>query len=304
MIRMELRQLIYFIEVAKREHVTHAADELHVAQSAISRQISLLEAELGVSLFWREGRNVRLTPIGRVFLEHAEKVVLEIDKAKQRMQEFLDPDNGTVRLGFSTGLSVQTFSSLLAQFREKHPGLDYQFVQGTPGYLIRLIENGELELALASPVPDDHPGVSGEILYMEKLMLLFRRDHPLSGQEMIRLAQLKNERFITFREGFSIREILFSACRKSGFEPAIAFEGEDMETIKGLVASGTGVAILPEPALLFNLSEEIVKAEISDVELMRPVGVMIPKKREMAASEKALYAFLTSFYDRLNRFQR
>ncbi|MCQ5273481.1 LysR family transcriptional regulator, partial [Schaalia odontolytica] len=68
------------------------ADELHVAQSAISRQISLLEAELGVSLFWREGRNVRLTPIGRVFLEHAEKVVLEIDKAKQRMQEFLDPD--------------------------------------------------------------------------------------------------------------------------------------------------------------------------------------------------------------------
>ncbi|GER67173.1 HTH-type transcriptional regulator GltC [Weizmannia acidilactici] len=301
---MELRQLIYFIEVAKREHVTRAAEDLHVAQSAISRQISLLEAELGVTLFLREGRNVKLTPIGKVFLEHAEKVVNEINKAKQRMNEFLDPDTGHVRLGFSTGLSVQPFSALLAQFRKMHPNLQYQFVQGTPNYLTRLIENGELDLAISSPVPDNHPAVAGEILYMEKLMLLFRRDHWLSGQELIRLSQLKSEHFITFRSGFLIREMLVSACQQAGFEPAIAFEGEDMETIKGLVASGTGVAILPEPALLFNLSKEIVTAEISDTQFMRPVGVMVPKKREIAPSEKKLYEFLKSFYDRLNRFQR
>ncbi|WP_018663859.1 LysR family transcriptional regulator [Heyndrickxia acidiproducens] len=301
---MELRQLFYFIEVAKREHVTKAADELHVAQSAISRQISLLEAELGVELFLREGRNVKLTPIGKVFLEHAEKVVQEIEKAKKRMNEFLNPEAGLIRLGFSTGLSVQSFSAFLAQFREGHPNLQYQFIQGTPNDLIRLIESGELDIALTAPVPTDHPAVAGDVLYMEKLMLLFHRGHWLADEPIIRLGQLKAERFITFRPGFSIREMLVNACQQAGFEPSIAFEGEDMETIKGLVASGTGVAILPEPALLFNLSKEIITAEISDYHFTRPVGVIVPKKREMAPSEKALYEFLSAFYDRLNRFQR
>ncbi|MCM3024469.1 LysR family transcriptional regulator [Heyndrickxia ginsengihumi] len=300
---MELRQLTYFIEVAKREHVTKAAEDLHVAQSAISRQISLLESELGVTLFFREGRNVKLTQIGKVFLKHSERIVNEINIAKQRIEEFTNPETGIVRLGFSTGLSFQPFSVFFAQFREEHPDLQYQFIQGTPNYLINLIEKGELDIAITAPVPADDPLVNGEILFTEKLKLIFHQEHWLANQSIIRLSQLKSERFITFRAGFSIREMLFNACQQAGFEPIIAFEGEDMETIKGLVASGTGIAILPEPTLLFNLSKEVGTAEINDYQFNRPVGVIMPKKREMAPSEKMFYEFLISFYDRLHRFQ-
>src|SRR5690625_617738 len=105
---MELRQIIYFIEVAKREHVTDAANALHVAQSAISRQIFNLEAELGVDLFIREGRNVRLTPIGRIFLDHMEEAIQVINHAKQVVEEYTDPQRGTVRVGFPSSLASRS----------------------------------------------------------------------------------------------------------------------------------------------------------------------------------------------------
>src|SRR5690625_5556133 len=97
---MELRQIKYFIEVAKREHVTEAANALHVAQSAISRQIFNLEEELGVDLFIREGRTIRLTPIGRIFLEQMERAIHVIEDAKKVVEEYVDPEKGTINYGF------------------------------------------------------------------------------------------------------------------------------------------------------------------------------------------------------------
>jgi len=105
---MELRQIQYFIEVAKREHVTEAAHAMHIAQSAVSRQIFNLESELGVQLFIREGRNVKLTPIGRVFLEYMKEAVQVIDSAKREVEEFLDPERGTIRIGFPSSLANYT----------------------------------------------------------------------------------------------------------------------------------------------------------------------------------------------------
>ncbi|MGE8207590.1 LysR family transcriptional regulator [Heyndrickxia sp. NPDC080065] len=300
---MELRQIIYFIEVAKREHVTKAAENLHVAQSAISRQISLLEAELGTSLFIREGRNVRLTHIGKIFLEHAERVVIELDKAKEKVEEYLNPEAGIIHLGFSTGLSVSTFSMMFSQFRENHPNLHVHFHQGTTPYLIKQIERGDIDIAFVAPVTSDHPVVKGDIFFTEKMLVLLPENHYLCSEPVIRIGQLKEERFVTFRSGFFIRETIEKACHQSGFQPIIAFEGEDMDTIKGLVAAGVGIAILPELAFSYNLPKDVRTKEISDPSFVRSVGVITPKKRELAPSEKLLYQFLKSFYDRLYRFQ-
>jgi LysR family transcriptional regulator, transcription activator of glutamate synthase operon len=98
---LELRQIQYFMEVAKREHVTEAAMALHVAQSAVSRQVFNLEKELGVNLFIREGRNVKLTMIGQMFLEHMEQAVKVIEEAQREIKEYLDPKKGTIRIGLS-----------------------------------------------------------------------------------------------------------------------------------------------------------------------------------------------------------
>lgn len=299
---MEFRQLKYFIEVAKLEHVTQAADTLHVAQSAVSRQISLLEEELSIALFIREGRNVKLTQMGRLFLSYAERSLNELELAKQQIREHLNPDEGLIRLGFSSGLSVQTLPPVLAEFRESHPGLHFQLQQGTLNHLFHLIDSGQIDLALAAPVPTHHPTVHGTVLYTENLVVLLPAHHPFAERDAIRLRDFKQQRFVTYSSGLSLRNIVLEACASAGFEPKIAFEGEDMDTIKGLVAAGFGISLVPEHALSYNLPPDLKAIPILEPKVNRPVGLIYPKNRDLAPSEKLLYEFMVSFYNKLTHY--
>ncbi|MTT30745.1 LysR family transcriptional regulator [Terrilactibacillus sp. BCM23-1] len=295
---MEFRQILYFIEVAKREHVTKTAEALHVAQSAISRQISLLEAELGVSLFTREGRNVKLTHMGRLFLKHAERGLKEFDKAKQKIQEHLNPEIGKIHLGLSTSLAIHTLPIVLSQFNMDHPTIQFQLHQGTLSYLTQLIENDGIDIAFASPLPKEHSLVDSHVLFKEKMVAVLHSEHHLANQTSILLNQLAEERFITFRRGMALQELFRDACQQAGFNPSISFEGEDMDTIKQLVSAGFGVAILPENTVTYNLPPDVVTVSLEDPKVVRTVGLLMPKSRELAPSEQLFFNFVIEFYER------
>ncbi len=128
---MELRQLKYFVAVAEREHVSEAALELHVAQSAISRQISNLENELGVQLFERVGRNVHLTSIGKIFLTHIKSALKGLDYAKKQVDEYLDPERGSIKIGFPTSLASNLLPTVLSAFKKSYPNIRFQLRQGS-----------------------------------------------------------------------------------------------------------------------------------------------------------------------------
>jgi LysR family transcriptional activator of glutamate synthase operon len=300
---MELRQIKYFIEVAKMEHVTEAAVNLHVAQSAVSRQIANLEEELNVKLFQREGRNVKLTAVGKVFLEHVEIALLEIDNAVEKINEFLDPETGVIRIGFPNSLSANTLPTVISSFRHQYPNISLQVQQGSLQFLMNSVNKGSLNVAFVTPVPMKEKEVTGKIFFTENMVALLPRDHILAEQEMIRLDQLRNDPFVLFRTGLR-KNIVLDACRQSGFEPDVAFEGEDIDTIKNLVAAGIGVGLLPETTVSNNVPGETVKKKISEPTVNRTVGVIVPKNRELSPSEKLLFDFLNDFYDVLNRFGR
>jgi LysR family transcriptional activator of glutamate synthase operon len=299
---VELRQIKYFIEVAKREHVTEAAHALHVAQSAISRQIANLEDEFGVQLFVREGRSVRLTPVGRIFLEHVEIAVAEIEKAKQEVYEYLNPETGTIRIGFPNSLAAKTLPTVISAFREKHPNIGFQLRQGSLAELTEAVVKGHIDIAFVSPVPKNELDVKGHTFFTERLMALVHRDHQAAEYPSIRLDLLRNDPFVTFRPGFSLREIVMKACQQMGFKPKVSFEGEDIDTIKGLVSAGLGVSLLPEITLIENVPSDTVKILLSEPTVTRTVGIITPKNRDLAPSEKIFFAFLKDFYDVLNRF--
>ncbi|PTX64542.1 LysR family transcriptional activator of glutamate synthase operon [Melghirimyces profundicolus] len=300
---MELRQIQYFIEVAKREHVTEAAHALHVAQSAVSRQIANLESELGVQLFVREGRNVRLTPLGKIFMEHAEKSMLEIEKAKVEIEEFLDPERGTIRLGFPSSMASHILPRVISAFRARYPQIGFQLRQGSMKQLIDALVRGEVELAMIAPVPTDEKDFTGTIFFSEKLVALLPASHELSDQPALRLDQLRNHSFVLFPSGFVLNQIVVESCQQMGFHPDISFEGEDIDAIKGLVAAGLGVTILPEITLMDNIPRATVKIPVSEPELTRTVGVIVPKNRELPPSEKLFYDFLKDFFANLDRFR-
>ncbi|WP_102349250.1 LysR family transcriptional regulator [Bacillus sp. Marseille-P3661] len=299
---MELRQLQYFIEVAKREHVTDAAKAMHVAQSAVSRQIFNLEAELGIDLFVREGRNVRLTPIGEVFLKYVEEAMEVLEKAKREVDEFLDPEGGTVRIGFPSSMANYTLPTTISTFRKKYPQVKFNLRQGNYYYLIDAVITGKVDMALIGPLPKKNDKLNGEILFLENIVALLPEYHPLAEQKEITLNQLRNDPFILFPLGFGLRELVDNACKQNGFEPDVAFEGKDIDSIKGLVSAGLGVTLIPEISLIDSMPRGTKKLIITNPPVTRTVGIITPSDRELLPTEKIFYDYLREFFKVLDRF--
>ncbi|GEL77755.1 LysR family transcriptional regulator [Tenuibacillus multivorans] len=299
---MELRQIRYFIKVAELEHVSEAAAELHVAQSAVSRQIANLEAELGVKLFLRGGRKIRLTPVGEIFLDRVKRAMLEFDKAEREIYEYLNPESGTIRLGFPTSLAAKTLPNVISAFRKEHPQIGFQLHQGTVKELTDAVISGHIDIAFVSPVPSNQDDIEGHIFFTEKIMALLSKHHELANEPYLRLIQLRHEPFVIFRQGYIIRDIIMKASSQVGFQPRIAFEGEDVDTIKGLVSAGLGVSLLPEITLNDMPMRDTKSIEIIEPNVSRTVGIILPSNREVAPSEQVFFEFLESYYEKLNRF--
>ncbi|TYR80810.1 LysR family transcriptional regulator [Priestia megaterium] len=300
---MELRQLRYFMEVAKREHVSEAADYLHVAQSAISRQIANLEAELGVSLFQREGRNVKLTSIGKLFLEHTETAMKAIDYAKEQIDEYLDPERGTIKIGFPTSLASHLLPTIISAFKEQHPNVAFHLRQGSYKFLIESVKKRDINIALLGPVPVDDHDIEGHILFTENILALVPSNHPLAERNNLRLRDLRKENFVLFPKGFVLHKIVVDACKQAGFIPNISSEGEDLDAIKGLVSAGMGITLLPESTFSETTPRFTTKIPVHTPEVKRTVGMIIPRNRNLAPSDKIFYEFVKSFFAMLEQYK-
>lgn len=295
---MELRQLQYFVKVARKQHVTQAAEELHVAQSAVSRQIHQLEEELGLNLFIQKGRNLQLTPVGKIFLTRVEGILLDLQRAVTELHEFLDPELGEIRLGFPHSLGVHLIPTVVAKFRKEHPHVKFRFKQGMYNSLIRDVIDGEIDLAFISPCPEKHDHVTGELLLTEELYAILPPNHQLADCSSIRLEQLKDESFVLFSEGYSLRPIVWNACLKAGFTPSIGFEGEETDTIRGLVAAGMGVSLLPEMALFETTSLHPVKVIISEPKVTRSIGLIRRSNESLPLVAQVFYNFLLLYFNK------
>src|SRR5699024_8091235 len=237
---MEFRQIKYFMEVAKREHVTEAANALHIAQSAVSRQIFNLEEELGVALFIREGRTVRLTRIGKVFFTRMEKAMNVMDDAAQIVREYTDPQKGMVYIGFPTSLASYILPTVIYNFRKEYPEAQIKLHQGSYKVLVDAVKKGDIDIALLGHLLTVHEKIKSTLMCTEEVVALLPTNHPLANRSSLELNELQNDPLIMFPEGFELRNVIMEGCLQRGFKPNIAFEGMDMDAVKGLVSAGLG----------------------------------------------------------------
>jgi DNA-binding transcriptional LysR family regulator len=246
-------RLAHFAAVARHEHVTRAAQELGVPQSTLSRGVTRLEEDLGVALFARHGRTVSLTPAGRTFLASAERALAAVEAAAESVRSDADPATGKVAFGFLHTLGWETVPSLIRAFRAEHPGVRFALVQNYGEAMLERLAGGGLDLCLTSPIPGPAEraarGLAARRLDEQRLRLVVPDDHRLAVRKRVRLAEAADEPFVTLEPGYGMRRILEALCAQAGFSPRIAFEGEEAETIRGLVAAGLGVALLPPPAI-------------------------------------------------------
>ncbi|MEU0761293.1 LysR family transcriptional regulator [Streptomyces microflavus] len=262
-------RLAYFEAVARHEHVTRAAHELGVPQSTLSRAMVRLEADLGVALFARKGRTVSLTPAGRTFLTSAERALAEVEKAADAVRADADLTTGRVSFGFLHTMGSETVPALIRGFRADHPKVRFQLVQNYGEAMIERLRAGGLDLCLTSPVPDA-PDLVTRRLDEQRLRLVVPDDHRLAPRRRIRLAEAADETFVTLEPGYGLRRITDDLCTEAGFTPRVAFEGEEAETLRGLVAAGLGVALLPPPAVA---RPGVVELTVTAPRAVREIGV-------------------------------
>ncbi|MGW7369463.1 LysR substrate-binding domain-containing protein [Streptomyces sp. NPDC054841] len=262
-------RLAYFAGVARHEHVTRAAQELAVPQSTLSRAMVRLEQDLGVALFTRKGRTVSLTAAGRTFLTSVERALAEVERAAESVRADADPSAGKVAFGFLHTLGSETVPELIRAFRVDHPRVRFTLVQNYGEAMIERLRAGELDLCLTSPVPDA-PDLVARRLDEQRLRLVVPDDHRLATRKRVRLAEAADETFVTLEPGYGLRRITDALCAEAGFSPRVAFEGEEAETLRGLVAAGLGVALLPPPAAP---RPGVVELTVTAPRAVREIGV-------------------------------
>src|SRR5487761_266783 len=245
---MEVVELRWLLVLAELEHVTRAAEAVHLSQPALSKAIARLEREVGLPLFDRRGRTLRLNRHGRLFRDGVERALSELDTTRRHLAELIGPESGTVPLGFLPTLGTWLVPELVRSFRADHPGVRLQLHQSSADGLVQALRAGLVDLILSSQHPQDR-GVGWRRLHLEALRLVTPVGHPLArqrGGRGVPLVAAASEPFVMLRSGLGLRELTEELCTKAGFVPTVAFEGEEVETVRGLVSAGLGVALLPE----------------------------------------------------------
>ena len=242
---MELYQLEYFLEAARQRNFTRAAARLHLAQAALSEQIRKLEAELGAPLFNRGRRETLLTAAGETLRQHAEALLERANSAKQAVRNIVGLQGGRLSIGAIPSVSACVLPSVIAAFRKKYPLVELALYEGTSEAIAQWVESGRVEFGIVQ-LPTTSGKFDEEILFNEPFIALIPKSHTASKQNIISLSKLSTEPFILYRG--RARDSALTACRAAGFEPRIACESTELETIRSLVAAGLGIAILPKLA--------------------------------------------------------
>jgi DNA-binding transcriptional LysR family regulator len=286
---MELRHLRYFEAVARHSHVTRAAAELHIAQPALSKQISQLEQELGVALFDRVGRNVRLTEAGEALLPHARAVMAQVEAARAEMSERIGLRRGRATVGTPPTVGTQLLPSVLAEFNRRYPGIELRLHEAGVQTLLDLLETGLTDVAVVTlPVEDEHLTVVP--LFTEEMVVAVWKGHQLAAREDVEIKQLQQEPWVLSPENYELRETTLSACAAAGFAPRVVLDGGETDTLLRFVATGIGVALVPRLAV--NGSSDVATLRVSDQRLSRTLGLVWRGDRVASPAARALREFL------------
>lgn len=269
---MDLRQLEILRAVAESGSFTAAGQRLHLSQSAVSRQILLLEDELKEQLFLRLGRKVRITPTGTTLLELSHRLFQDLEQTRATILESQERVSGSLRLVGGMTVCLYVFPALLKAFRRDHPDVDVKLTPGATPRLIRQLRAGAADLGLLT-LPVDDPALVSVPVMREELLLVTAPQHPLARKKVITPQDLVRQPFVLFELGSGSRRAIEAFFTREQVAPNIVTETENVEIIKSLVRVGMGVTIIPYQAVAREVrAGTLFCARIAGQQLVRETG--------------------------------
>ena len=269
----------WFITLAELQHVTAAAEQLHIAQPTLTRMLARLERRLGAALFDRRGKRLSLNAYGRIFYQHARRAQLELDAARRAIDDLADPAVGEIRLGFLRSFGATVVPRLIADFSKASPGVAFTLKEGAAESVSDLVSSGSADIGLVSPRPA-RSVLAWRSLFRQRLGIAVPSGHPLSGVPAVSMTQLADEPFVAMHPGFGMRQLLDELCAAAQFEPRIVLESANLTTTAGLVAAGLGISLMPIDGGQYG--PEVVMLLLADADAYRDVGMIWNSARPLS----------------------
>ena len=245
---MDLRQLEILQAIAETGSFTASGKKLHVSQSAISRQILLLEEELGEPLFLRVGRQVRMTPAAESLVQLGQRVFQDVRDTVGTITDRTGTVRGMLRLAGGMTVCLYVFPPLLKHLRRVHPQLDVRLTVATAGRSVEEIRAGRVDAGLLTLPVDESDLITVPVL-REELLLVTMPTHPLARKRRILPEDLSGQPFVQFEPGSATRRVIDSFFLTEKIEPTIVMDTENVEIIKAMVKTGLGISIVPYQAI-------------------------------------------------------
>jgi DNA-binding transcriptional LysR family regulator len=281
-------------EVAHRGSFSAAAEALSYTQSAVSQQIATLEAETGLALLERHPRGVSLTAAGQALVGHAEGILARLEAAEESLAAIAGLRGGRLRMASFPTAGATLMPLAIANFRASYPEVELSLAEGEPEEIAPRLKGGELDLALLFEF--DGQRLIGERMTRVELLadpmhLALPKEHRLATRAELRLRDLSKEAWVQTSQASPCARHVVRSCHAAGFEPRVAFESDDYQTVQGLVAAGVGVALIPRMALSV-VREDIVVRTLSPAPPVRSVIAAAPAGARLIPAATAMLAIL------------
>ncbi|MFF2529634.1 LysR family transcriptional regulator [Brevibacillus sp. NPDC058079] len=287
---MELLQLQYFLTVARMEHMTEAARSLHVTQSSLSKTIQRLEEDLGVPLFDRKGRKLRLNEFGSKFLCRVERALFELEQGKLELSDLSNPEHGTLELAVTT---ASTLPNILREFRKKRPDIQFHVQMLTTQEMVTLLHRGEVDFCLSSP-PIQDDDIECQIVFIDPILVAVPRGHRLADRSIVSLTELKDESFVGVKKGYGTRDFVDAICKSAGFAPTYVYEGDEPARLIQLVEAEIGIAFIPSTAR--DSREQIKYLQVENHELVREIALLWHRSRYISRAAQEFREVVVDYF--------
>ncbi len=294
---MDIRQLKYFLTIAQEGQVTRAAKLLNMEQPPLSRQLKLMEEELGVRLFDRGGKGLQLTASGELLKQKAEALLLQFDESLREVKGMEEGAGGVLSIG-SVVSCISLLPARIEQFREKYPQITFKISEGDHFYLGEQLEKRAIDLIVARlPFEAQTDPQQYSILPLPSdpfVAVIPSAWTDYAGKAAIQMAELANVPFLTLKTDKTTRmhEQVMSECKRHGFEPNIICECSSVAIIMSLIASGIGATVFPKSVMSSFPGTVVKMLDIKDADFQSDVGILWLKDHYLPARTKQ---FIESF---------
>lgn len=292
---MEIRELKYFVTVAKYNNFTKASEALHVTQPTLSKVVKSLESQLDVILFHRSPRKSELTDVGEVVYGQALKILNLVDELDVVLEDVTHLQKGKIKIGMPPLIGILFFPKMIKGFQEKYPGITIEIDERGANVIKDLVSEGELDVGFVM-LPADMDEFHVIPYTSQQLMLIVNQSNPLAKKQTVMMKELQNEPMLLFSQDFTLHDRILQECEQAGFTPHIAYESSQWDFISQMVEHDLGVAMFPR-AIAEKVNQKVVRAiPIVNPTIPWEIVLIVKKDRYLSHATKGFIKYIDPNY--------